>query len=131
MIEVYHMNDKAFFEDNLQDRSSVDIRYYDANTGFKSEKQSKAVIELFNEGYYQLVAKVNTDSLEHAWKQTNHIDESWIENQDVQAMVGEARSSKVGDVMKDSAGKYYVVASIGFTQISEGEIKENKKKINP
>lgn len=137
MIEVYHLNDEAFFpEDNMKetvvlDSSKVDPRYYNANIGFDAERQSKAVIELFNEGYYVLVAKVNTNSLDHAWSQTNHIEESWLENQDVQAMVEAARSSKVGDVMKDESGKYHIVASIGFKEIPDGEIAEKKKTIKP
>lgn len=133
MIEVYHLNDEAFFDDTKVEQTDVDKRYYDVNIGFKPEKQTKAVIELFNEGYYYLVAKVDTSNLDHAWQQTNHIDDSWLKNDDVQEFVLKARSSKVGDVMKDENGKYHIVASIGFTQIDDGLIKEQSitKKVKP
>jgi hypothetical protein len=135
MIEVYHLNDEAFFNETnvVLDSSSVDKRFYDINIGFKPEQQMKAAIELFNEGYYYLVAKVDTNSLSHAWQQTNHIDDSWLKNNDVEEFILEARSSKVGDIMKDDDGKFHLIASVGFTPIPDGEIKgqEPKSKVKP
>jgi hypothetical protein len=135
MIEVYHLNDEAFFDETnvAIDSSQVDKRYYDVNIGFKPEQQTKAVIELFNEGYYYLVAKVDTNDLSHAWQQTNHINDSWLKNDDVEEFILEARSSKVGDVMKDENGKYHIIASIGFTEIPDGAIigQEPIKKSKP
>jgi hypothetical protein len=135
MIEVYHLNDEAFFNETnvVLDSSSVDKRFYDINIGFKPEQQLKAAIELFNEGYYYLVAKVDTNSLDHAWQQTNHIDDSWLKNNDVEEFILEARSSKVGDIMKDDDGKFHIVASVGFSQIPDGAIKgqEPKSKVKP
>lgn len=135
MIEVYHLNDEAFFDETnvAIDSSQVDKRYYDVNIGFKPEQQMKAVIELFNEGYYYLVAKVDTNALDHAWQQTNHIHDSWLKNDDVTEFTLEARSSKVGDIMKDENGKYHIIASIGFSPIPDGLIKgqEPKSKIKP
>jgi hypothetical protein len=135
MIEVYHLNDEAFFDETnvVIDSSAIDKRYYDINIGFKPEQQLKAAIELFNEGYYYLVAKVDTNSLDHAWQQTNHIDDSWLKNNDVEEFILEARSSKVGDIMKDDDGKFHIVASVGFSQIADGAIKgqEPKSKVKP
>lgn len=129
MIEVFHLNDELFFNGKEIDSSSLDKRYYNANIGLNPERQSQAVIELFNEGYYTLVAKVDTNELEHAWQQTNNIDDSWTKNPNVEAMIPESRSSKVGDVMKDSNGTYHIVASIGFTAVQEGAIKQSQKKL--
>lgn len=148
MIEVYHLNDEAFFKDKIEVyrlndeaffkangdviiHSEIEERYYNANLGFNRERQTEAVVDLFNEGYYLLVAKVDTNSLEHAWERTNHIDGSWQKNDDVQAMTAQARSSKVGDVMKDENGKYHIVASVGFTPILDGLIVSKKKKNKP
>ena len=135
MIEVYHLNDEAFFDEiNVAvDSSKIDQRFYDINIGFKPEQQLKAAIELFNEGYYYLVAKVNTNSLSHAWQQTNHIDDSWLKNDDVEEFILEARSSKVGDIMRDNNGKFHIVASVGFSPIPDGAIKgqESTSKVKP
>lgn len=135
MIEVYHLNDEAFFDESnvAVDSSQIDKRYYDINIGFKPEQQLKAAIELFNEGYYYLVAKVDTTSLDHAWQQTNHIHDSWLKNDDVEEFILEARSSKVGDIMKDDNGKYHIIASIGFSPIPDGSIngQEPKSKVKP
>jgi hypothetical protein len=131
MIEVYHLNDKVFFEGKGEviNRNSIDSRYYDANMGFNRERQTAAVTELFNEGYYNLVAKVHTNSLSRAWERTNHIDDDWQKDVDVEAFSQEARSSKVGDIMKDANGKYHIVATVGFTEIPDGAMQTKTKKI--
>ncbi len=135
MIEVYHLNDEAFIDKTnvVLDSNNIDKRFYDVNIGFMAERQLEAAIGLFNEGYYYLVAKVDTNNLSHAWQQTNHIDDSWLKNPDVEEFILEARSSKMGDIMKDENGKYHVVASIGFTQIPDGKIKDPNvsKKVKP
>jgi len=135
MIEVYHLNDEAFFDKTnvVLDSNNIDRRFYDVNIGFMAERQLEAAIGLFNDGYYYLVAKVDTNSLDHAWQQTNHIDDSWLKNPDVEEFILEARSSKVGDIMKDENGKYHIVASIGFTPIEDSLIKQQEisKKVKP
>lgn len=122
MIEVYHLHDEAFFDDTTAEQK-IDSRYYNVNIGFKPEIQKDAVVELFNEGYYFLVAVVDTQDLSDAWHKTNHVEKPWYSNEDVQTVMNEARSSKVGDVMKDENGNYHIVASIGFTEIEPGKIK--------
>ncbi len=116
MIEVYHLNDKAFVPEVFTSWEQVDKRYMEAQMGFK-EDHAKAVTSLFNEGGYVLVAKVDTNSLSEAWEKTNSIEDSWVKNKEVQAFVDESRSSKVGDVFKDENGQFHTVASIGFTKL--------------
>lgn len=116
MIEVYHLNDKAYVPELLVSWEQVDKRYMDAQMGFKAD-HAQSVTSLFNEGGYVLVAKVDTNSLDEAWEKTNSIEDSWLKNKEVQAYVGESRSSRVGDVFKDENGEYHTVATMGFTKL--------------
>ena len=67
---------------------------------------------------FTLVAKVDTDDLEEAYRLTNTINCSWWENEGVEAIITKTRSTSVGDVMLDHKdGKFHAVAGCGFAEI--------------
>jgi hypothetical protein len=61
------------------------------------------------------VAEVETDSLEEAYRLTNHLDKSWYENHGVKTLL-KSRSTSVGDVLHIN-GKQFLVAMCGFIEI--------------
>lgn len=63
---------------------------------------------------YEPVAIVNCTELDVAYELTNHIDCSWQENEEVEALKDRARSTSVGDVILDPKGRVHRVASFGF-----------------
>lgn len=67
-----------------------------------------------------LVAEVNTDNLNTAYRDTNTIDQYWWENQGVtRKFEGEGcRSTSVGDVMEKD-GEFFVVAMCGFEKLED------------
>lgn len=68
---------------------------------------------------YELVAVVDTDDVETAFRCTNHIDYSWWENVNVE-LVKQSRSTSVGDVIiKEETGEVFVCASYGWDKIGE------------
>lgn len=66
------------------------------------------------------VALVETDELETAYRQTNHIQRAWTENEDVQPLTSRPRSSSVGDVFVLPGGKAMRVAGCGFVEVTDG-----------
>lgn len=129
MIEIYHINDKNFVDENTISWDLVDKRYLDAKMSHDENKKINVVTELFNEGNYVLVAKVDTKNLEEAFSKTNNIDTNWQENKGVESLFDKGRSSSVGDVFKDENGKYHLVANMGFVELHE--IIEKKQKFKP
>ena len=72
------------------------------------------------------VADVDTDDLNVAYQLTNNIEDSWCDNKgvtisEVVRQLGGARSTSMGDVMFHD-GKWYMVASIGFTLMADFSI---------
>lgn len=80
---------------------------------------SPAILDLFMGGYYHKVATVETDDLGIAYKLTNNIHQGWWLNDGVtQKFVGEGtRSTSMGDLIRDDAGVWYLVAPAGFTKL--------------
>ena len=76
---------------------------------------------------YKLVAKVETDDLDEAYRLTNHIDRSWQENPQVDCdLAAKHRSTDTGDLMvvegpATAEGsiplRFFVVASFGFEEV--------------
>lgn len=96
MITVYH-NDKFLdlsFEHNI----------------------AKAFKDKMMNVHLRKVADVDTNSLDDAFRLTNHISDSWTKNEEVNAAVVEPRSTSVGDVMEKD-GKQYIVAMSGFEEM--------------
>ncbi|MBC8506534.1 MAG: hypothetical protein H8D34_16855 [Chloroflexi bacterium] len=71
---------------------------------------------------YEMVAIVQADNLEAVWAKTNHVETTWQENEGVTALVEQARSTCVGDVVlsfEDSA--WWVVATMGYQPLEVHE----------
>lgn len=76
----------------------------------------EAVEELASQGRYEKVAEVASSDWEEAFELTNTIDSYWGENERVSDLVGQCRSTSVGDVMLMN-GVARVVASCGFEEL--------------
>jgi hypothetical protein len=112
MITVYHID---YVKLNREDR--VNLMFGSVSLAVKYAKA----------GLYYKVAEINTDSLDVAFHDTNHIDHDWTTNKsvkllgpadgldpdDVQGPSPSHRSTSVGDLMvKD--GVTYMVSNFGF-----------------
>ena len=74
-----------------------------------------------------LVAEVDTDDLDEAFRLTNNITHLWVINKGVKAVEGvQHRSTSVGDLLEWN-GKSYVVESVGFRELTSEELNEIKK----
>lgn len=71
---------------------------------------------------YYPVACVDTDDLEVAYRQTNHITHDWTTNPDVSCYRVRNRSTSVGDLAVNR-DKTYVVASFGFDEVDHVVLK--------
>lgn len=69
----------------------------------------------------RLTAQVDTNDLNTAFEQTNHIDHDWTKNQSVIVICpGKKRSTSVGDIMiTDKA--CFVVETAGFRELNKTE----------
>jgi hypothetical protein len=65
-----------------------------------------------------LVAEVQTDDLEDAFRLTNHIEYDWWKNPEVIPCTDPTRSTSVGDLMEKD-GKFFIVASCGFREVED------------
>lgn len=85
---------------------------------------------------YDLVAIVDTDDLEIAFRDTNHIDCEWWENSNV-TLIKKSRSTSVGDVAVEVRGDYSqisICSSVGWDLIGElyhysSEFRSLKKEV--
>ena len=98
MITVYH--NKRF--------TDLAMASYTSDIGEKFK-------ELECQHSLEKVAEVQTDDLDDAFRDTNHIDRAWYENDNVK-VIKESRSTSVGDVM-ELGGKRFIVASLGFKEL--------------
>lgn len=84
------------------------------------ENYQEIVVERFQGGHYHKIALVDTNDLETAYRLTNHIDCcGWDENKEISWKAeGGQRSTSCGDLLLTEDGKYHLVASCGFEEIS-------------
>lgn len=70
---------------------------------------------------YDIVADLEVEYLEDAFRASNHIESNWLENPEVTFTSSkEARSSSVGDIFSDpDSGKYWLVMPMGFEDITD------------
>lgn len=86
------------------------MRYYQESVSLKDI--SLASLES------KLIAVVETDCLETAYRLTQNIDSAWIKNNGVTLInAGEQRSTSVGDLLQTQLGEVWMVAPVGFTKI--------------
>ena len=129
MIKVLHIDSKKAYtlcNNSLHRPSEADQRFVDlsreVSRPFMDAGQLGAIVrELLELGGYIAVAEVATDNLDAAYRDTNHIDCAWQQNEAVTALAQEARSSSVGDVFIHD-GTAYVVASFGFERLDGLEV---------
>ena len=96
----------------------LDWKAVDADTRFKVtfDADVDTVRRLYDgsRDTYRKVAELTTDDLDDIYRDTNHIERDWRENESVFWATDKARSTSVGDVIVTRAGTY-MVAGIGFT----------------
>ena len=90
MVKVYHNKRTDFFRGNPEDAKHITEQ--------------------------DLVAIVKGDDLDDAYRLTNHIDEEWWKNREVEC-VKRSRSTSVGDFMEVN-GEWFIVAPVGFDQVA-------------
>jgi len=61
------------------------------------------------------VAEVQTEDLDEAYQDTNHIDRPWHDNESV-TLIKKSRSTSIGDVMERN-GERFIVDKIGFKRL--------------
>lgn len=128
MIKVWHINESRLLGE-IDSWDQADPRYLDARMGMRDDgRQERAATELKKEGFYDLVALVDTDDLDVAWESTNHIDDSWTKNRGVQAQTENPRSSSPGDIFEKDTGESFVCASIGFRKLDAESAQAKPKK---
>lgn len=66
---------------------------------------------------FELVAEVDTDNVDEAFRLTNHIDQSWYENEGVKT-IKKSRSTSVGDIVVVS-GSAYRCMPLGWEKCNE------------
>jgi hypothetical protein len=120
-MEIYHLKRLTKEERDRLNRSEKGwssepkfSRYADITTGFRPSLLPQVAVALLK-GEYELVARIDSDDLEDAFRYTNHIETSWHKHPAhiVTPMPGDHRSTSVGDVVCRN-GRTYVVAPVGF-----------------
>ncbi len=92
-------------------------RYADA-TVCPNEDKIRAVWEA---GEYEVIADLEVEGKEHAYRASNHIDSNWTENPEVVSYSGDGkeRSTSVGDILANpDTGEYFYVAPMGFKRFT-------------
>ena len=124
MIKVFH--NKRLTEDERKvlngpnggwDCDPRFARYADITSFAKVDAVKEAIML----GEYELVATVESDSMDAAFQLTNHIDYDWRKNDNVDPVTYDIptgpRSTSVGDLMVKADGTLHRVTCIGFKQI--------------
>jgi hypothetical protein len=102
MARIYHSKNT---------RDSMD---YPLEGVYTKEDAAKA----FMLGQYELVAMTRSNDLDDAFELTQHIHESWTENEGVTPLKHRPRSTSVGDIIVNSEGAH-IVAPVGFHPLSD------------
>jgi hypothetical protein len=97
MIKVYHNAD------------FLDVAFMFGNEGWASKAQLTHVANV----------DIPDEQYGDAFRLTNHIDRSWQENAEVEALTDRARSTSVGDVIELSDGRMMICRSVGWDEYPE------------
>jgi len=71
---------------------------------------------------YELVAEVDSDDVDDAFRLTNHIDVAWYENEGV-TVHKQARSTSVGDIIENNDGIFRCMP-VGWEKLNERKTSE-------
>jgi hypothetical protein len=113
MIKVYHVN-------SLFKRAEVSMALHMGTAQTKI-----TTLWNLNPDDIELVAHVDTDSLDEAFLQTNNIDHYWGDNLGVKVFGKEHhRSTSVGDFLETEDGKRFMVDNVGFLEIPDRRLAE-------
>ena len=66
---------------------------------------------------FKLVAIVDSNSLDEVFRLTNHIDHAWTDNEEVEPVGPQHRSTSVGDLVQLPTGKWYLCDLVGWKEI--------------
>jgi len=87
-----------------------------------------AINKAFFDGQYKDVANLVAENLEEVYQRTQHIKWNWVdalvdtsldEPEGNKALVKEARSTSIGDIIFDTdSGETFAVAPFGFSKLS-------------
>ena len=96
--------------------------YHNEQRGSRFEDDANACRQAIAAGKLHLVASVDTDELETAFRLTNNINSPWIDNDGVDPVKvpDGARSTSVGDVLiaeENGREVAYMVGGFGFTRL--------------
>lgn len=108
MIAVFHLS-----------RRCPDQQRADAMMGFDEDAHVVLCASMWVMGLYDCVGTVDTKNADLAYQLTNSIDCPWPENSGVSAVGPEQRSTSVGDILLMQDGKFWLVASMGFVDITQ------------
>lgn len=77
------------------------------------------VMNMILDGHYEDVATIDTNDMDEAYMKSQHLQQSWTENEGVEMLVERVRSTSVGDILKVGgvAGDLYVVVPSGFEKL--------------
>ena len=66
---------------------------------------------------YDVVAAIEADSIDEVFEKTNSIENHWSGNPGVIPIKKECRSTSLGDIVVNKAGKKFLCAYIGWKEI--------------
>ena len=122
MIHVLHRN--AWYPETAS--GSIQVPEGRNDIEFRAQFMEPASIDVIHDSlehdFYEHVADVDAQVLEGAFANTQHIEENWLGNPVVTAKVDRARSTSMGDILMDDAGRCHVVVMVGFHEIENHEI---------
>jgi len=114
MTKVYHLNSDKFFNESKTDYvNDTMMRLFCDITMFA---KIEAVAEAVKMGLYEKVAHVTVPGKDAAFQLTNHIEDSWTNNEGVSVYKELPRSTSVGDLLITDEGNF-VVAGCGFKEV--------------
>ena len=117
MMKVFHLE------------GATDAERFSVMMAFSNAAMVSAATVLWQAGRYVHVADVDCSSLGMAYELTNNIDREWLANDMVRASarvleLEGARSTSMGDVIVDGAGRLRVVCSVGFAALPDCVLPE-------
>lgn len=92
----------------------------EAWSGFRGRDTVAYAIQYWDERRYRVAAYVRGDDVDTAFHLTNHIDQSWTDNNEVVAASGPQRSTSVGDMVMTDDGIFHLCCPFGWETVGIG-----------